>query len=297
MLNRVIQITKSDKGMNDEAIMGAARHYMGKAAWPTIIMATVLIATYITVFALGALKLLPLWLCFLAIAYLLYALYTPLHEAVHNNISGKSSRLRPVNHLIGYVTGSILGIPYTLHRSAHMAHHRATNVPGQDPDHVFAGNSLLKVLTGCMMLIISEYRMYFGDVFPQEKMPAKLIVIAEITVMIGWRIGLAFAGFPLAVFILGFLANGVGITFIGAFFAWIVHTPFDKTERYENTSTIILPNWVHGPVTCLWLWQNYHSIHHLFPRVPFYRYRKLFDEIREGMVERGAPIVDLQSRT
>jgi nucleoside-diphosphate-sugar epimerase len=41
-------------------------------------------------------------------------------------------------------------------------------------------------------------------------------------------------------------------------------------------------------VTALWLYQNYHSIHHLFPRVPFYKYRVLFDEVEDLMVAQGA---------
>ena len=50
------------------------------------------------------------------------------------------------------------------------------------------------------------------------------------------------------------------------------------------------PAWLNGPITWLWLWQNYLAVHHLFPRVPFYRYAALFDRIRSMMVARGAPI-------
>ena len=51
-----------------------------------------------------------------------------------------------------------------------------------------------------------------------------------------------------------------------------------------------------SPVTWLWGFQNYHSIHHLFPRVPFYRYRKLFTDIEEIMIARDAPIYRLGRR-
>jgi fatty acid desaturase len=280
--------------MNDAEIAKSAQAYMGKTAWPTALMAVFLILAYGVVFALGALRIWPLWLSCGLIAYLLYALYTPFHEAVHNNIFGKSTRLRFLNAMIGYVVASLLGIPFTVHRSAHMAHHRATNIAGKDPDHVFKNNSFWRVLSGSLLLMISEYGTYFGKVFPKENRRTQMIVVAELAVMISWRVGLALAGFPLAVLVLSVLANEIGIMLIGIFFAWIVHTPFDKTARFENTSTILLPRWIHGPITVLWLWQNYHSIHHLFPRVPFFHYARLFDEIREGMKERGAPIIDLQ---
>ena len=93
------------------------------------------------------------------------------------------------------------------------------------------------------------------------------------------------------------LANIAGVSLLGFLFAWVVHTPFDETERYRDTATILLPSPVHELLTRLWLWQNYHSIHHLFPRVAYYRYAALFDEIREGMAERGAPIIDLGARS
>jgi beta-carotene hydroxylase len=97
------------------------------------------------------------------------------------------------------------------------------------------------------------------------------------------------------VLMLTVLANVVGLSLLGYLFAWLVHTPFVETERYRDTATLLLPGPVHRLLTRLWLWQNYHSIHHLFPRVPFYRYSALFDEIRPGMEERGAPIVQLGS--
>jgi len=79
---------------------------------------------------------------------------------------------------------------------------------------------------------------------------------------------------------------------LGCIFAWIVHSPFNESTRFKDTATILLPPVIHKPVTMLWLWQNYHSIHHLFPRVPFFRYAELFDEICPGVVERGALIVE-----
>ena len=50
-----------------------------------------------------------------------------------------------------------------------------------------------------------------------------------------------------------------------------------------------LLNWV-------WVFQNYHSIHHLFPRVPFYQYQRLFRDIEEVMVAKGAPIYRLGTK-
>ncbi len=40
---------------------------------------------------------------------------------------------------------------------------------------------------------------------------------------------------------------------------------------------------------------GYHLVHHLFPRVPFYRYGTCFHALRPDLEARGADIVDLGS--
>ncbi len=60
--------------------------------------------------------------------------------------------------------------------------------------------------------------------------------------------------------------------------------------RYVDTSIILLPRVLHTPLTWLWMFQNYHSIHHLFPRMPFYKYATLYEEIEDVMMAKGAPI-------
>ena len=44
------------------------------------------------------------------------------------------------------------------------------------------------------------------------------------------------------------------------------------------------------------MFQNYHSIHHLFPRVPFYQYARLYSDIEAVMVAKGAPVYQLTWR-
>jgi len=41
------------------------------------------------------------------------------------------------------------------------------------------------------------------------------------------------------------------------------------------------------------LGQNLHLVHHLFPRVPFYRYRAVFEAARARIEAEGAPVVRL----
>jgi len=82
----------------------------------------------------------------------------------------------------------------------------------------------------------------------------------------------------------------IGAIIVLYLFAYVVHRPHEKVGRYLDTSTILLPRPLHALITWLWLFQNYHSIHHLFPRVPFYKYAQLYGELEEIMLAKGAPI-------
>ncbi len=281
--------------MTEAEITKAATQFMGNRALLTVVVAFAAVGLWALLFALSAAGEISMWLALPVVAYLVYMTYTPLHEAVHNNIAGRHRNLRWLNDLTGYVVANILGVSFTMHKAAHMAHHRHTNIDGDDPDLVYTRNQFYDLLTGGSKMVWNEYRDYFQRVFPEAAPKEKIIVSVELLSTVGWRVGLGFY-FPLEVLVLGVLANVLGVTLLGYIFAWVVHTPFDETERFKDTATILLPRGIHKPITMLWLWQNYHSIHHLYPRVPFYHYARLFDRIRPGMVERGAPVVELTVR-
>ena len=138
-------------------------------------------------------------------------------------------------------------------------------------------------------MVGNEYRFFFRDVYPQLDGRRKAMVLLEIAAFVGWRLLLAI-WFPWEVLVFCVLTSIVGVTWLVMIFGWLVHIPFDETERYRDTSVYLLPNAVERLGTWLWLGQNYHGIHHLFPRIPYFRYKQVFDQIEQGMRERGAPV-------
>jgi beta-carotene hydroxylase len=50
------------------------------------------------------------------------------------------------------------------------------------------------------------------------------------------------------------------------------------------------------PLEWIWIGQNLHSIHHAFPRVPFYRYHALFLEVEATIRAHGGEVVDIFTR-
>lgn len=275
--------------MQESEITGIAKQYMGDPTPVTGVFAATISCAYgYSVYA-GITGMWPMWLAFFVTSYLAFMAYTPLHESVHQNICGREKRYRWLNDLVGYTMASILGFSFHIHKWAHRVHHQVTNVPGADPDHVFKGQLLYDTVLGGVLLVGNEYRMYFTDAFPKLDTPRKSIVLAEIATFVGWRMVLA-VWFPNEVLLLCVLSSIAGVTWLVIIFAWLVHIPFDQTQRYRDTSTYLLPKAVHRAGTWLWLWQNYHTIHHLFPRIAFYKYETVFNRIEPGLRERGTPI-------
>jgi fatty acid desaturase len=74
---------------------------------------------------------LPLWwLMIWPLGIALAFLFTLQHECTHKT----PFRTPWLNEVVGHVTGILLIQPFAWFRAFHMAHHRFTNLPGQDPE-------------------------------------------------------------------------------------------------------------------------------------------------------------------
>ena len=76
-------------------------------------------------------------------------------------------------------------------------------------------------------------------------------------------------------------------------FAHIVHRPHNSMGRYVDASTMVIPGLLSTLLTVLWGYQDYRSIHHLFPKVSVYRCRRLFNEVTDRMDQMKAAVYRL----
>jgi beta-carotene hydroxylase len=280
----------------DQQALIAAKQYMGEVAWPTVALGLIIIFLYLAIPAAVLGGQLSLLLAVPAMAFLTYAAYTVLHDAAHGSISGSNRSLRWLNEALGYAMGWILMIPLTAHRHEHLAHHRNTNQPQGDPDYVVAGMGKSPLHAAWAALLIAGgqlgyYRRHRWNKGPRSQ---DIYLCLEIVAALGPRLALLAAGFWLEGLLMFGLAWLIGIAALLYLFAYIVHTPHEAVGRWVDTSTFVAEGRWGKVVTALWGYQNYHSIHHLFPRVPFYRYCELFAEIEDIMIAKGAPIYHLQ---
>lgn len=279
----------------DHAALAAAKTHMGEFAWPTVIFGIAVFTCYLVTIALALAGILPLVAAVPLVALLTYAAYTVLHESVHGTISGSHPSLRWLNETLGYMAAWILMIPLTAHRHEHLAHHRHTNQRDEDPDFIVAdmAKSALNALRVAPELLLSQPKYYLARRWAKGPRSQDLALCCEVFAALAPRFLICAMGFWLEGAALFVLAWFLGIMLTMFLFAYLVHTPHEAVGRYVDTSTILVDGPAGKVVTWLWLYQNYHSIHHLFPRVPFYRYPALFGQIEDIMVAKGAPIYHL----
>lgn len=282
--------------LNKQAIAAAKRH-MGQVCWPTALLAVGVVVAFVATLLLFAQGVLPVWGAVLLVGALTYFSYTPLHEAAHGNVNGSNEKLKWLNDLCGYLVAPLIAVPYASHRLEHFTHHRYTNQPDKDPDYVVSGmgKGPWQALVTIVKFIWVQNSFFVTHHWRTASLKERTIYCLELTVSLGWRVAfvvLAGQQGALLVVLLGYLLGGF---FTGYWFAYRPHIPYQDPTRYRNTNSLIMPVWM-KPLEWFWLGQNLHSIHHLFPRVPFYRYHALHREIEPVMRAHGTPIIGIFSR-
>jgi len=248
----------------------------------------------LTLFAMG---ILPTWATVIIFGIFTYMSYTPLHEAAHGNIHGKQEHLKWLNKLSGFLVASLISVPYSSHRLEHFTHHRYTNHPEKDPDYIMAGmaNGLWGVLMTLLKYFWVQNTFFVKYGWKSATIKERAIYCAEVFVSFGWRTAfvlLVDQSGDVSVLILGYL---IGAIFVVYWFAYRPHIPYQEQQRYRVANSLIMPTWM-KPIEWFWLGQNLHSVHHLFPRVPFYRYHAVHREIEPILREYGTPIVGIFDR-
>jgi len=269
----------------------AWRAYVGKVAYPTIILATLLIGLYALVIYLGINHLLPLWVCCIINTILTYLLFTPLHEASHGNISGKNRDMKHIESVIGWLSGLPLTVPLPMFQHLHFTHHSNTNDEENDPDYWVASRNPFLILFKCFTIIGDYYYFFFKETKAQlattrtkSRYIKSVIGLIFIYALVAFWIFQMGWVYPIMLWLLPAL---LASTFLAFAFDWLPHHPHGVQQRYLDTRIILFPG-----LSFLLLSQNMHLIHHLYPNIPFYKYGAAFRKMRKDLEAKGANIED-----
>ncbi len=284
------EIATAPKGAHTPAMSKSAAAAVGGVVWQTPVICAVTISVIIGATTLAAIGAMPFWVTILLNWWALFALYTPLHEAVHGNISGRDKSKAWLDKLVGSLAGFFLSVPYGPHKTIHLTHHRHTNDPKHDPDHWVKGKTVPGIFFRCMsasfgylVYCVQHWenpemrRAFWGTV---GGMSATAIVLTALGQWLGWQVP-----------VFGYLVPAVlAITTLAFLFDWIVHTPHEVQDRFANTRVLETEGPLDTVVTWLDLQQNYHGVHHAFPKIPFTKYRAFFRANREDITNAGLPV-------
>ena len=274
---------------NEQQAQEVVIRHLGGFAWPTAALLVSCVMIYLACVAHLLTDLAFSWWALVGIGFCTYAIYTPLHDAVHGAVTGMSLERRWINEWTGYIAAHFLGISFTAHRRSHLKHHRSTNHPVEDPDIVLSADSGVQLLLAWLKGVPKEW--LFALAFEHFTDAEKASVRREYGAIILTRLLLlvlcADLETTLATLLCGqLIGNAVLVTL----FAWSVHHPHTEQERMKTTTVYQARSGLDTAMTLIWGYQNYHAIHHLYPKVPFFRYRSLYRALEPYLLESGVPV-------
>ena len=262
---------------------------IGGFAWPTAALLVSCVMIYLACVAHLLTDPAFSWWALAGIGFCTYAIYTPLHDAVHGAVTGMSLERRWINEWTGYIAAHFLGISFTAHRRSHLKHHRSTNHPVEDPDIVLSAASAFQLVLAWLKGVPKEwlFALSFEHFTDAEKGSVRREYAAIILTRLLLLVLCADLGTTLATLLCGqLIGNAVLVTL----FAWSVHHPHTEQERMKTTTVYQARSGLDTAMTLIWGYQNYHAIHHLYPKVPFFRYRALYRTLEPYLLESGVPV-------
>jgi beta-carotene hydroxylase len=211
----------------------------------------------------------------------LYLGFTVLHDAVH----GVAHRRPWAGRLLGTVTGFLLTFTYPFFRAVHLRHHAHTNDHDHDPDAVTAGlPPALAPFLGGMAVYVSYHSNFFRRRMWRSP-PECIEVVACDAFYLGILAAASAGGWLRELLVLWVLPLFVTLHVLVYTFDYLPHYPHDSTDRLYSARAYggLLTAIVH-------LNQNFHLIHHLWPRIPWFRYRRVYVETKAALAARGCRV-------
>ena len=282
-----------------EAEQDVVRRLSGGVGWPTVVLAAGLLAVEAGMVVAWVNGLLPMVVGFVVNSVADYAWYTVHHDATHKAISGRNPRCRWLDIGCGTVAGVAMQLEFSSYARNHLRHHAHTNTAA-DPDLAVKGPLwqlpikwavatilfTLGALPGGQRLlaaVIAKLDVPFPDSERDRADRARMRRLTQVG-FVALVATIPFGAFWPAL-LLWWLPTRVGVFYLMVLFQWLPHFPFDRTDRFGNTRVTRFPG-----STWLLLQQDRHLIHHLYPQIPWYRYRRAFRELRPLLVANGAII-------
>ncbi|MBK7974525.1 MAG: fatty acid desaturase [Deltaproteobacteria bacterium] len=254
---------------------------------PTLVLAAVAFAGWLTILAAAVAGALPAPLAVALLTLAGYLTFTPMHDASHGSVG----RSRWLNELTGRLAGVPLMAPFRAFRFAHLEHHRNTNDPARDPDMWSGGRFRLTLPLRWMTQDLHYYAFYFRHLASRPR-DERVETVVTLLALWGAAALAAASGHGREVLLFVVLPSRLAIGLLACSFDWLPHAPHQVLGAEDRFRATLNVRWSAARpgrfLTPLLVSQNYHLVHHLFPGVPFYRYGAVWHARERELVAKGA---------
>ena len=256
-----------------------------RVAWWTLGLFVGCVVVWVSLMVMTLWGVLSLWVGLPLLSIFSFVAFTPMHDASHRSIA----RARWVNEVVGRCCALLLAAPFPAFRYVHLEHHKHTNHDEKDPD-MWSGRGPVWLLPlRWLTQDLHYYVVYLSNWSKRSKAERweTVLTLCALVTLVG---GLLYMGASL--FVLCWLCSArVGIGILAYSFDYLPHKPHHITsseDRYK--ATLVRPSPL---LTPLFLYQNYHLIHHLYPGVPFYRYGEIWRAQKDFLIAQGTEVRSL----
>lgn len=217
-----------------------------------------------------------------------FLMFSVLHEATHHAIS-TNTRL---NNLFGHLSVPfvVAWSTFPLVKFIHIEHHRNTNEPKAiDPDAWCSEGPWWQLPLRWGTIDVWYVAFYLRRI--KERPRAEVATtLAVFTAVVGVFVALAIAGYGAALLWAYLIPQRFGIVILAWWFDYLPHHGLTETQRQNKYQATRVRVGGEKVLTPLFVYQNYHLVHHLHPSVPFYRYVRAWRRNEQAYLDRNAAI-------
>ena len=209
-------------------------------------------------------------------ALAIHLAFTIWHEAVHGTVSGdpRTNEIVGVLGMLPYMT------PFFLQRWLHLEHHRRLNQP-DDPNFVYTEGLYLTLPFRYPRLLAHARRLLPSD--PRTRRQ-RLSDTATTALVLGVLVAAVATGRLVDFAVLWFAPVVVAKLVMDWYINYLPHRGLDPDDFRGTRITAV------GWLTPLVLNHNYHAVHHIWPTIPWHRYREIYRNKIDHLIRHGVPI-------
>jgi ferredoxin-NADP reductase/fatty acid desaturase len=228
------------------------------------------------------------WLTVPMGAAVTFLMFSVLHESTHHAISTNTR----VNDAFGHVSMPFVAA-YTIFpmlKFIHIEHHRNTNEPMMvDPDQWTSSGPAWQLPFRWATLDL-WYLVYYLRRIRERPLTESVPTVLMFSVVAGAASLLTAAGHGADLVWLYLVPQRFGVVLLAWWFDYLPHHGLTMTQREDKYQATRVRVGGESWMTPLFVYQNYHLVHHLHPSVPFYRYVRAWRRNEQAYLDRNAAI-------